>query len=108
MLLAEEAVLLCRSPCFHLQSPSSLNIVAEFGFSLNSIPYLSVSLFLPFFNQKKKICYTNLNVCVYVCVFSINRETHGGGYIIHPTEVRLRESELFLFSHYFSCCHFAK
>lgn len=39
---------LCRSPCFHLQNPSSLNIVAGFSFSLDSIAYLFASVF-PFF-----------------------------------------------------------
>lgn len=36
---------LCRSPCFYLQNPSSLSIVAGFRFSLNSI----ADLFAPCF-----------------------------------------------------------
>lgn len=54
MLLAEEGFLLHRSPCFHVQNPNSLNIVAEFSFSLNSIANLFQPLFFTFLNQKDK------------------------------------------------------
>lgn len=61
--VSRKSFCLCRSPCFHLQNTSSLNIVAGFRFSLNSIAYLFSPFSFSFFNQKNKRCCVYRSAC---------------------------------------------